>query len=153
MTTIMKNNGVTKFVIKEDGRKKDEETIKWDIDYDGHEADIDVKIKNNKKKAKHLTYKLDNQDLVNLLNMNSVDNPLDTRLEEDFLKNKLLEDDRGFFSFPSQIEQPDTKIIMIVEKPQRLNITKLGKKSRHKKMKNKRRRTMKKRKNTRKRHH
>ncbi len=149
----MKNNGVTKFVIKEDGRKKDEETIKWDIDYDGHEADIDVKIKNNKKKAKHLTYKLDNQDLVNLLNMNSVDNPLDTRLEEDFLKNKLLEDDRGFFSFPSQIEQPDTKIIMIVEKPQRLNITKLGKKSRHKKMKNKRRRTMKKRKNTRKRHH
>jgi hypothetical protein len=153
MTTIMKNNGVTKFVIKENGRKKDEETIKWDIDYDGHEADIDVKIKNNKKKAKHLTYKLDNQDLVNLLNMNSVDNPLDTRLEEDFLKKNLLEDDRGVFSFPSQIEQPDTKIIMIVEKPQRLNITKLGKKSRHKKMKNKRRRTMKKRKNTQKRHH
>lgn len=79
----IKNKGVTKLVIK-DNSKKDEKTLKWNVDYDGNEADVELDIKDNKNR-KHYNWKLDNDDLAKILNIPSIEKPIHQRLKDDFL--------------------------------------------------------------------
>ncbi len=60
--------------------------LKWVGKYDGKKADIDLDINNNGQKQ-HYDIELDNDEIQNLLNIHSVNKPLDNRLLEDFLSN------------------------------------------------------------------
>jgi hypothetical protein len=60
--------------------------LKWVGKYDGKKADIDLDINNNGEKQ-HYDIQLDNDEIKNLLNVHSIDKPLEDRLLEDYLSN------------------------------------------------------------------
>jgi hypothetical protein len=62
--------------------------MKWDADYDGDIAKVSLDLKNNGK-TKHYNIKLDNSDLAKILNIDSVDLPIDQRLKRDFKKVRM----------------------------------------------------------------
>jgi len=58
-------------------------SIAWNMDYDGKKAKIDMKLKRNDNR-KHINVELNNQDLAELLNVQSIEKPLEKRLMDDF---------------------------------------------------------------------
>jgi len=83
--TYIKNKGMTKTIIHANNKNKTNE-IKWDADYDGNLANVSINSNNNGVHDKvHFT--LNNQDLANILNVNTVNLPLEQRLKRDFKKN------------------------------------------------------------------
>ena len=88
LNTYIKNRGITKTIIQ-NGKKNQVSESKWDVDYDGDVANISIDTEAN---GIHQTFhtKLNNRDLVNLLNIPSVDMPLHKRLENDFLERDNL---------------------------------------------------------------
>lgn len=115
----IKNKGITKLVIKNNS-KKDEKTFKWNVDYDGNEADIDLDIKDNKNK-KHYNWKLDNDDLAKILNVPTVEKPIHQRLQDDFLLQdieNMKEREREELMMPlsldmAPISEPKIKMIVL----------------------------------------
>jgi hypothetical protein len=83
--TYIKNKGVTQTTIKDNHHHTKTNEIKWDADYNGKYANIKLDVADNGKKNKY-RIKLDNKDLANMLNVPSVNRPIDQRLEMDFLK-------------------------------------------------------------------
>ena len=82
LNTFIKNRGITKTIIHNNNTNNINE-IAWDADYDGEEANISLNFINNGKRDNyHLS--LDNNDLANLLNVHTVDLPLEQRLKRDF---------------------------------------------------------------------
>jgi hypothetical protein len=78
------------------------EEMKWDAAYDGNKAKIILKTNlNGKKKGYH--YTLNNSDLAELFNMDSVNMPIHRRLKNDF-------NDSAFRSGPKmyRIELPES---------------------------------------------
>lgn len=88
LNTFIKNTGTTKTIIHNNNKNNVNE-IKWDADYDGSEANISLKLTNNGDREKY-HFSLDNNDLANILNINSVDLPLEQRLKRDFKKASSL---------------------------------------------------------------
>ncbi len=143
----IKNKGVTKLVIKNNS-KKDEKTFKWNVDYDGDEADIELDIKDNRNK-KHYNWKLDNDDLAKLLNVPSIEKPIDQRLRDDFLlqdavtnnsydENLLMPLSLESSSFP---EEPQMKVIVLngdVPRSKGLNVIKISPRTKRRSTKSKR---------------
>lgn len=82
LNTFIKNTGTTKTIIHNNNKNNVNE-IKWDADYDGSEANISLNFTNNGEREKY-HFSLDNNDLANILNINSVDLPLERRLKRDF---------------------------------------------------------------------
>jgi hypothetical protein len=84
LNTYIKNRGSTQMLIHENNRNQFNE-IKWDADYDGDVANISLTadVDGNKK---HFYITLDNQDLAKILNVPTVNIPLEKRLEMDFEK-------------------------------------------------------------------
>jgi hypothetical protein len=82
LNTYIKNSGMTKTIIL-DNNHGHVNHINWDADYDGNTANISIDTDSNGK-SKHFDIKLDNNDLANLLNVHSVDMPIDKRLKIDF---------------------------------------------------------------------
>jgi len=82
LDTYIKNRGSTKTLIYDNNRNNINE-INWDVDYDGEVANISLDTQNNGKQ-KHYDVKLDNEDLANILNIPSVNLPLEKRLKNDF---------------------------------------------------------------------
>ena len=68
------------------GMQRDAKEVNWDVDYNGDNADIDLDINNNGEKQ-HYDIQLDNDEIKNLLNVHSIDKPLEDRLLEDYLSN------------------------------------------------------------------
>jgi len=85
MQPIIQNQGITKTIINHNGNK-DENEIKWNANYDGEKANIDVDLSKNCKKNK-LRIELNNDDLANILGVRSIPIPLEQRLKTDFLSN------------------------------------------------------------------
>ena len=88
--TWIENTGFTETLYQENG-KKHHNTANWGLKYDGDQAHIDFGLNNNGKKEQvhmHLT----NDDIMKLLEMNSVPIPLEKRLTNDFLKNDYTEE-------------------------------------------------------------
>ena len=83
--TYIKNKGVTQTTIQDNHHHTQTNEIKWDADYNGKYANIKLDVADNGKKNKY-RIKLDNKDLANMLNVSSVNRPIDQRLEMDFLK-------------------------------------------------------------------
>ena len=83
--TYIKNKGVTQTTIQDNHHHTKTNEIKWDADYNGKYANIKLDIVDDGKKNKY-RIKLDNKDLANMLNIPSVNRPIDQRLEMDFLE-------------------------------------------------------------------
>ena len=87
LDTYIKNRGSTKTIIH-DNHHNNVNEMKWNANYDGDIAKVSLDLKNNGK-AKHYNIKLDNSDLAKILNINSVNLPLDKRLKRDFKKVRM----------------------------------------------------------------
>jgi hypothetical protein len=81
LNTFIKNRGSTKTIIHNNNDNNVNE-IEWDADYDGDVANISLDLTNNGN-VNHYNVKLDNDDLANILNVNSVKTPIHKRLEKD----------------------------------------------------------------------
>ena len=82
LNTYIKNRGTTKTIIHNNNHNK-VHSINWDADYDGDVAHISLDTNVNGRNN-HLDISLDNEDLAKILNMQSVDIPIDKRLQMDF---------------------------------------------------------------------
>jgi hypothetical protein len=83
MTDIyIKNKGYVKTFISENDKHKTNE-MDWDADYDGDEAKVSLRVNDDGKKQKY-KLRLDNEDLADMLNIPSVNMPLEKRLLRDF---------------------------------------------------------------------
>jgi hypothetical protein len=71
------------------GMQRDAKEVNWDVDYNGDNADIDLDIGNNGEMT-HYRAVLSNEDLANLLNIPSVNEPLENRLQNDFLVDRRV---------------------------------------------------------------
>lgn len=82
MNTFIQNEGIAKTYINNNNKKYSNE-MKWDGQYDGTLAKLNLNMNNNGKKE-FVHMELNNQDLLNLLNKRTVDIPIHKRLESDF---------------------------------------------------------------------
>lgn len=82
LDTYIKNKGITKTIFHHNNHN-DVSEISWDADYDGDMANIAVDMNENGNYG-HYELKLTNEDLAGILNVPSVDLPLDKRLLNDF---------------------------------------------------------------------
>ena len=71
------------------GMQRDAKEVNWDVDYNGDNADIDLDIGTNGEMT-HYRAVLSNEDLANLLNIPSVNEPLENRLQNDFLVDRRV---------------------------------------------------------------
>ena len=79
------------YSIKKDNNHS--ENIKWNIDYDGRKAHVDMKIKKNGIR-KHINVELNNKDLEELLSAPSINIPIHERLHNDFLTRLTVSNKR-----------------------------------------------------------
>jgi hypothetical protein len=108
LNTYIKNRGTTKTIIYDNNRNHINE-INWDANYDGNVANISIDTEGNGK-SKHFDIKLDNNDLANLLNIQSVNMPIDKRLKIDFNEENYL-NEPYFIELPTNTREP------IIEEP------------------------------------
>ena len=85
LNTFIKNQGSNQTLIRKNNKHYLSQT-KWSTDYDGDVANI-VIDENDNGVHRQYQYALDNDDLANMLNMESVNMPIDQRLEMDFNNN------------------------------------------------------------------
>ena len=84
LDTYIKNRGITKTLIHDNKNNHNEvNEIKWDADYDGDRAKVKINLDVNGH-HRHINFSLDNHDLAKILNIPSVDLPLEKRLKKDF---------------------------------------------------------------------
>lgn len=107
-STTIQNKGITKTIINTNG-KKDENEIKWNVDYDGDKANIKVDFSKNCQKNK-IFLQLNNKDLSNILGIRSIPLPIHKRLENDFLDSEMDEEENPNLENPnlenSNLENP-----------------------------------------------
>lgn len=94
MNTYIKNRGTTKTLIYDNNYNNVNE-INWDADYDGEVANISLDLQNNGK-HQHYDVKLNNNDLANILNVPTINLPLEKRLKNDF-KNPIFKHDPSIY--------------------------------------------------------
>ena len=93
MTAYIKNKGIAQTYFQEGHHRKKANEIKWNAKYDGDFANIKVDINNNGKKNKY-RMQLNNEDLANILSIPAVNQSLDQRLQNDFLRDDIDCDDQ-----------------------------------------------------------
>jgi hypothetical protein len=86
LDTFIKNKGITKTIIHNNNKNYYNE-VQWDADYDGENANLSLDIDENGNKE-HLQMKVNNEQLIELLNIPSENITLDKRLYNDFLSNR-----------------------------------------------------------------
>ena len=86
--TYIKTMGSAKAYIQH-GMHRDAKEVSWDVDYNGNNADIDLDIGTNGETT-HYKAVLSNEDLAHLLNIPSVNEPLENRLQNDFLVDRRV---------------------------------------------------------------
>lgn len=84
MNTLIKNEGITKTIISNNNNNNYVNEIKWDGDYNGKIAKLNLNVNDNGRKQQvHL--ELNNNDILKLLNKNADKLSIDQRLQNDFL--------------------------------------------------------------------
>ena len=86
--TYIKTMGSAKAYVQR-GMHRNANEVSWDVDYDGDNADIDLNVDYNGETT-HYKAVLSNEDLANLLNIPSVNEPLENRLQNDFLVDRRV---------------------------------------------------------------
>jgi hypothetical protein len=115
LNTYIKNRGITQTIILDNNHNQINQ-MNWDAHYDGDIANISIDTETNGK-SKHFDIKLDNNDLANLLNVQSVNTPIDKRLQMDF-NDSQYHNEPYFIELPKYplkprepiIEEPNTSI-------------------------------------------
>ena len=110
----IQNFGSTKTLIN-NNNKHHEQELKWMGDYDGSEAKLQLDIINNDNDKENRTvynFKLNNDQLGQLLGMNPVNRPIDERIRMDFLS-----DGNSNMDFNPEIRKLD------IETPNEMSIT------------------------------
>ena len=102
----IKNKGVTKTVIRSNGRSKTNK-LKWEADYNGSVANISLDVEDDGNKS-HYISQLTNEDLVALLNPQEPQISLDERLINDFGNET-----------PQMVLQFETPKPLVITKPKR----------------------------------
>ena len=87
MSTI-ENYGFTKTLIRNNGQDIENE-IKWIGDYDGNVANINVNINENGNNEL-VTFKLSNNDIMNILGIQPFKVPLEKRLMNDYVYDPII---------------------------------------------------------------
>jgi hypothetical protein len=82
LNTFIKNRGTTKTIIHNNNKNNINE-INWDADYDGNVANLSFNMDNNGNRENY-KISLNNNDLANILNLDSINIPLEKRLMRDF---------------------------------------------------------------------
>uniref|UniRef100_A0A6C0E0Q6 Uncharacterized protein n=1 Tax=viral metagenome TaxID=1070528 RepID=A0A6C0E0Q6_9ZZZZ len=82
-STYVKNYGMIENYVKNND-KITTTGAKWIGDYDGSVANVDIDISNNGS-VEHTHLRLNNDDLLDILNMDTIDRSIDQRLSSDFL--------------------------------------------------------------------
>jgi hypothetical protein len=103
LNTYIKNRGITKTIVH-DNNNSHVNLINWDVDYDGDIANISVNT-NTDGKRNHYDISLDNQDLANILNIQSVNTPIDKRLKMDF-REPYYREEPYLIELPTQQFEP-----------------------------------------------
>ena len=88
MSSYIQNYGFTKTLFQNNGQNISQNEIKWQGNYDGKIANIDVNIDNDDGSTEFVSMQLDNNDLRQLLGIQPVEIPLEKRLMNDFLSYK-----------------------------------------------------------------
>lgn len=88
MSSYIQNYGFTKTLIQDNQHNLHNE-IKWQGDYDGRIANIDVDINNNGNRE-FVSMQLNNNDLRQIFGIQPVEVPLEKRLMNDFLSHKPI---------------------------------------------------------------
>lgn len=121
LNTYIKNRGMTQTIIL-DNNHNHVNQINWDADYDGDMANISIDADSNGK-SRHFDIKLDNNDLANLLNIPSVNMPIDKRLKMDFYEPQY-DDEKYFIELATPelkprehiIKEPNTTIEELIDR-------------------------------------
>ena len=121
LNTYIKNRGTTKTIIHDNNHNHINQ-INWDADYDGDIANISIQTEANGK-SNNYNIKLDNNDLANILNIESVNMPIDKRLKMDFDEQRY-DNEPYFIELPTLelplrepvIEEPETSIQELIDK-------------------------------------
>lgn len=101
LDTYIKKQGVTQTMVHHNNNNHFNQ-IKWDADYDGNTANISVNSNIDGKRDRfHIT--LDNDDLADILNIPSVNMPIDKRLELDFQGPSYTS--KPFLEFPTRFTE------------------------------------------------
>ena len=129
---MIENTGFTKTTIND----KPVNEIDWNAKYNGSIADIDVNMKTNGKKE-HISMKLTNEDLKNILNSHNDSELLDKRLMNDFSLSKYSNVD-----FRGNILNKMNKKSKAKKMKKRKNDTKKNQKTTQKKRRNTRKKGM-----------
>jgi len=109
LNTFIKNQGITKTLIHNNNKNYISE-INWDADYDGEIAKISLNINDNGNNE-HYKVKMDNDEISELLNIPSINMPIDKRLYNDFLGRN-----------PKKLEDHDMVVIYKIQKKNRKKI-------------------------------
>jgi fibronectin type 3 domain-containing protein len=86
LDTFIKNRGETKTILHNNNHN-DISKINWDAEYDGDIANVSLDFNTNGKKG-HYDIQLNNNDLAEILNIPTVNSPIDKRLLYDFKRNQ-----------------------------------------------------------------
>ena len=97
LNTYIKNKGITQTILRNNNHNHINE-IDWEADYDGDIANIYMNT-NEDGKHKQFDISLNNEDLANILNIQSIDMPIEQRLKYDF-------NDQSYIKKPYYIELP-----------------------------------------------
>jgi hypothetical protein len=101
MTTYVQNYGFTKTTMKNNGSHINNE-IKWNGEYDGKVANLDVNINDNGHKEV-VSLQLTNNDLIELFGTKPVEMSLDERLYNDFLLTNVGDNDTSTASYSPMV--------------------------------------------------
>jgi len=86
LDTFVKNRGETKTIFHNNNHN-DISNINWDAEYDGNKANVSLDFNTNGKKG-HFDIELNNNDLAEILNIPTINSPIDKRLLYDFKRQQ-----------------------------------------------------------------
>ena len=87
LNNYITNQGITKTIIHDNNNMNDKvNLVNWDMNYDGNMANIHVK-NNMNGKCKSYDISMDNNGLEQILNMPTINIPIDKRLKNDFYQD------------------------------------------------------------------
>ena len=87
LDTFIKNRGETTTLIH-NNKHNDISKINWDAEYDGDIANVSLDLNTNGRNE-HFDIQLDNDDLADILNIPTVNTPIDKRLKYDFRPKRI----------------------------------------------------------------
>lgn len=100
LDTFIKNRGETTTLIHNNNNHNDISKINWDAEYDGDIANVSLDLNTNGRNE-HFDIQLDNDDLADILNIPTVNTPIDRRLKSDFKQKRMTK------QIPYMIEMDD----------------------------------------------